>query len=566
MNSSHSSGYGFPSIEGGPSTVVIGQQSQQEKVNILLVDDRVDNLMALKAILSPLNENLVEATSGREALKALLEQDFAVILMDVMMPDMDGLETARLIRKRDKSRLVPIIFITANLVEEKSAFEGYEAGAVDYIIKPFPPEILRSKVLVFIDLFKKTEQVRRQAEMIRIIEQREYENRLHEAREKMEEEAKRVVFEQKITQAVIQHAPIGIVRLERDGAISDVNPTFCRLFGIDAAACHGKPVVEALPWLPTSLLGCMQEGKSCRIGDLKIAMTEGSYTQVPMKERYWDLIVWPIKDLKGEVVNTILAATDVTERVLLEEQRKDFVGTLAHDLQTPVIASDRALELLLTRLHGRLEADLEKLISMLKRNNQHLLRMIQNLLEIYHYEAGARSLSFDQVDLRSLVVTCVDDLTPLAREQGLSIKCEMEDASIKARADRTGLRRVVTNLLDNAIKFSRPGDTIIVHLQSQGNDIVLAVEDTGPGISKEDQAHLFERFWHGTGQRHASFKSSSGLGLYLCRQIIEAHGGRIECESELGKMAKFIVKLPAQPKDATKTTSATSDELTVGVV
>ena len=545
---------------------MIREQSQEEKVNILLVDDRVDNLMALKAILSPLNENLVEATSGREALKALLEQDFAVILMDVMMPDMDGLETARLIRKRDKSRLVPIIFITANLVEEKSAFQGYEAGAVDYIIKPFPPEILRSKVLVFIDLFKKTEQVRRQAEMIRNIEQREYENRLHEAREKTEEEAKRVVFEQKITQAVIQHAPIGIVRLERDGAISDVNPTFCRLFGIDAGACHGKPVVEALPWLPTSLLGCMQEGKSCRIGDLKIAMTEGSYMQIPMKERYWDLIVWPIKDLKGEVVNTILAATDVTERVLLEEQRKDFVGTLAHDLQTPVIASDRALELLLTRLQGRLEADLEKLISMLKRNNQHLLRMIQNLLEIYHYEAGARSLSFDQVDLRSLVVTCVDDLTPLAREQGLSIKCEMEDASIKARADRTGLRRVVTNLLDNAIKFSHSGDTIIVHLQSQGNDILLAVEDTGPGISKEDQAHLFERFWHGTGQRHASFKSSSGLGLYLCRQIIEAHGGRIECESELGKMAKFIVKLPAQPKDATKTTSATSDELTVGVV
>lgn len=545
---------------------MIREQSQEEKVNILLVDDRVDNLMALKAILSPLNENLVEATSGREALKALLEQDFAVILMDVMMPDMDGLETARLIRKRDKSRLVPIIFITANLVEEKSAFQGYEAGAVDYIIKPFPPEILRSKVLVFIDLFKKTEQVRRQAEMIRNIEQREYENRLHEAREQREEEAKRVVFEQKITQAVIQHAPIGIVRLERDGAISEVNPTFCRLFGIDAAACHGKPVVEALPWLPTSLLGCMQEGKSCQIGDLKIAMTEGSYMQIPMKERYWDLIVWPIKDLKGEVVNTILAATDVTERVLLEEQRKDFVGTLAHDLQTPVIASDRALELLLTRLQGRLEADLEKLISMLKRNNQHLLRMIQNLLEIYHYEAGARSLSFDQVDLRSLVVTCIDELTPLAREQRLSIKCEMEDGSIKARADRTGLRRVVTNLLDNAIKFSHSGDTITVHLQRQGNDVVLAVEDTGAGISKEDQAHLFERFWHGTGQRHASFKSSSGLGLYLCRQIIEAHGGRIECESELGKMAKFIVKLPAQPKDATKTTSATSDELTAGVV
>src|SRR5262249_45562254 len=181
-------------------------------------------------MLAPLNENLVTANSGREALKALLDQDFAVILMDVMMPDMDGFETARLIRKRDKSRLVPIIFITANLTEESNAFQGYAAGAVDYIIKPFPPEILRSKVEIFVELFKKTEQVRKQAELIRNIELREYESRLNEAREKMEAEAERVLSEQKIAQAVVQHAPIGIVKLDSYLTISEANPTFCQMF------------------------------------------------------------------------------------------------------------------------------------------------------------------------------------------------------------------------------------------------------------------------------------------------------------------------------------------------
>lgn len=538
-------------------------QDLEERVNILLVDDRADNLLALQSILGPLNENLVSANSGREALKALLDQDFAVILMDVMMPDMDGFETARLIRKRDKSRLVPIIFITANLTEESNAFQGYAAGAVDYIIKPFPPEILRSKVQIFIELFKKTEQVRKQAEVIRAIEQREYESRLNEAREKVEAEGERVLAEQKIAQAVVQHAPIGIVQLDRDLAISEANPTFCRMFSFDAAGNHGRPVLEALPWLPTNLVEAMDRGKVGQVGELRINLLEG---HLSTKEKCWDLFVWPIKDRKDNVVNTILAAADVTERVMLEEQRKDFVGTLAHDLQTPVIASDRALELLLMRLRGELEPELEKLILMLKENNQHLLHMIQSLLDVYHYEAGARALYFDDVELQSLITTCVEELMPLAKEQGLSINCEKVEANIKARADRTALRRVVTNLLDNAIKFSYRGGTIAVTASKQGKEVALTVKDEGVGIADQDRPHLFERFWHGSSNLRKSLKGSSGLGLYLCRQIVEAHGGRIECESELGKWTKFVVSLPSYKPEAAKTKTTPSDSVPVGAV
>jgi signal transduction histidine kinase len=484
--------------------------------------------------------------------------------MDVMMPDMDGFETARLIRKRDKSRLVPIIFITANLTEESNAFQGYAAGAVDYIIKPFPPEILRSKVQIFIELFKKTEQVRKQAELIRHIEQREYESRLHEAHEKMEVEADRSLAEQKIAQAVVQDAPIGIVRLDRYLNISEANPIFCSMFNFNATSNHGRPVLEALPWLPANLAEAMNRGEASQAGELWINLMDGHL--LPKKEKCWDLFVWPIKDRKNEVVNTILAAADATERVMLEEQRKDFVGTLAHDLQTPVIASDRAMELLMTRLKGHLEPDLEKLILMLKENNQHLLHMIQSLLDIYHYEVGARALYFDDVELKSLVTTCVEELTPLASEQGLSINCQQVEANIRAHADRTGLRRVVTNLLDNAIKFSHRGGVIYVTASKHGKEIVLAVEDQGIGIDEKDRPHLFERFWHGTRELRKSFKGSSGLGLYLCRQIVEAHGGRIECESEVGKRTKFVVRLPAYKSEAAKTKATPSDSVPVGAV
>jgi len=134
-----------------------------EKVNILLVDDQAGNLLALESILDDPELNLVRADSGRAALRALLEREFAVILLDVQMPNLDGFETASLIRERDKSRDTPIIFLTALSRSETHVFRGYELGAVDYIFKPYQPEILRYKVNVFVELFRKNQAIKRQA-------------------------------------------------------------------------------------------------------------------------------------------------------------------------------------------------------------------------------------------------------------------------------------------------------------------------------------------------------------------------------------------------------------------
>lgn len=138
-----------------------------EKAKILLVDDRAENIVALEAILSSLNQTLVPARSGDAALKALLSDEFAVILLDVLMPGMDGFETAAHIKRRPKTRDVPIIFLTARNAEPDYAFRSYSAGAVDYIAKPFDPWVLRAKVSVFVDLYMKNRQLSEQAAMLR---------------------------------------------------------------------------------------------------------------------------------------------------------------------------------------------------------------------------------------------------------------------------------------------------------------------------------------------------------------------------------------------------------------
>ncbi|HZI13536.1 MAG TPA: response regulator [Myxococcus sp.] len=166
--------------------------ARAEPVSILLVDDQPEGLLALEATLSPLGQKLVTARSGREALRHLLTQDFAVILLDVVMPEMDGFETAQLIRERERSRNTPILFLTALSRGQMPELRAYALGAVDYLLKPYEAEILRSKVNVFVDLFRKTELVRRQAEALREAQQREHERELGEALRRVETERGRV--------------------------------------------------------------------------------------------------------------------------------------------------------------------------------------------------------------------------------------------------------------------------------------------------------------------------------------------------------------------------------------
>lgn len=182
----------------------------ERTVRVLVVDDQPANLLAVEATLSDLDLDIVNASSGEDALRCLLADDFALILMDVRLPGMDGFETAELIRRRRRSRHTPIIFLTASERADDQVFQGYTLGAVDYLVKPIKPEQLRSKVTVFADLFRQAERIRVQAEQVRRLEQREHERKLAEARERWEADRMRAELKmaREIQQKLFPVAPL----------------------------------------------------------------------------------------------------------------------------------------------------------------------------------------------------------------------------------------------------------------------------------------------------------------------------------------------------------------------
>jgi PAS domain S-box-containing protein len=287
------------------------------KVNILLVDDRPDKLLALEAILGDLGEKLVKATSGREALKKLLETDFAVILLDVNMPGMDGFETAALIRQRERSEKTPIIFFTALSDNDAVVARSYSLGAVDFIKTPVVPEILRSKVLVFVDLFKKTEQVKAQAEQMRLLQEKEHRTALAAAEDRIEMETRRNRF---FTLAVDMLAIAGF-----DGYFKQLNPTWERTLGFTESELKARPYIEFVH--EEDREATAQHLSRCCSPDFAAQSHEDSTyfeNRYRHKDGTWRWLGWTAAPFAEEGLVYIFAR-DITERKVAEEERLHLI-------------------------------------------------------------------------------------------------------------------------------------------------------------------------------------------------------------------------------------------------
>ena len=272
-----------------------------------------------------------------------------------------------------------------------------------------------------------------------------------------------------------------------------------------------------------------------------------------------DFIRKPVEmdELLARVRSLLRLKHSVDERDLIALQREDFVSRLAHDLRTPLVAADRMLSLMQQGALGELSNPMQDALGTMVRSNQNLIKMVNMLLEVYRYEAGRKTLSFGSVDLQQLLSEIVEELAPLADAKNLALKLDSTiDANSvemsKFRGDRMELHRLFTNLIGNAIKFTDSG-AVDIYLRTANpsvfiktwnkpiSSVAVDIQDTGPGISPEEKAKLFERFGPGTHKR-----SGTGLGLHLCRQIVEAHHGAIEVNSEVGKGSLFTVRLPCQ--------------------
>ncbi len=256
-------------------------------------------------------------------------------------------------------------------------------------------------------------------------------------------------------------------------------------------------------------------------------------------------------ELLARVRSLLRLKQSLDEQKKLFRQQEDFVSRLTHDLRTPLVAADRMLNLFQQETFCKISPEMKQAIAAMIRSNHNLLDMVNTLLEVHRFEAGKKNLRFDSCNMRQIIEEVVQELKPLADEKDLTLKVnasklgqENEDAAT-VMGDALELRRIISNLVGNAIKFT---DTGGIEIRIYENTpvfsnaqkwVIIEVEDTGYGIASEDQSTLFERFRQGKNKR-----AGSGLGLHLSRRIAETHGGTIEVFSELGKGSIFTVRLP----------------------
>jgi PAS domain S-box-containing protein len=501
------------------------------KASILLVDDRAANLLALEAILDSLDQHLVRATSGEEALEKLQEQEFAVILMDVRMPGMDGLRTAEVISQRESAARVPIIFLTAVPIANADVVSGYARGAVDFLLKPFDPEILRSKVSVFVDLYQKEQMIRRQAGLLRQRDREAFERRSELRFRSLMDALPQCVW---VARADLTFYYWNKRAVDYIGMPASVAVSADRLFEFvhpdDLATISSE-------WQVATGLQ--------RSAEVQVRLrrhADGAY-------RWFLMRGVPQHDEAGKVTGWIVAATDIdTEHQALEDaedasrMKEEFLATVSHELRNPLNAMVGWVHLLRT---GNLDpAKSTKALETIERNVHLQTALIDDILDVSRIIRGKINLTFSTVRMSAVVDAALAAMRPTADAKGVALEYETAADSDEVSGDADRLQQIVWNLLSNAIKFTPRDGLVVVRLEQHGHELTLTVRDTGQGISSEFIPHVFERFSQaesGSTRTHGGL----GLGLAIVRHLVELHAGTVEAISAgRGQGATFSVRLP----------------------
>lgn len=230
------------------------------------------------------------------------------------------------------------------------------------------------------------------------------------------------------------------------------------------------------------------------------------------------------------------------KRLALLEKHEEFMATLTHDLKNPLIGNNLILELMAEQVMGVVSAEQANLLLNLRDSNSSLISMIQSLIDVYRFEKEVDAVKLECLDPRQIVDKCIKSIEPIATHRQIKLRTDIPDSIATITADAAAFRRVMQNLLDNALKFTPDGGAITVEAQTRDDGIIFEIKDSGPGIPQEEQDRLFERFAQGRAGK--KFTPGTGLGLYLCKQLVSAHRGEISCISNMGSGTTFTIKLP----------------------
>ena len=532
-------------------------QEAADKVNILVVDDLAEKHVVFTTILEELGQNIVSARSGKEALKLILEMEFAVILLDVNMPDIDGLETASLIRQYKKSAQTPIVFITA-YVDELQARRGYALGAVDYIPSPVVPEVLRSKVRVFVELFRMNRQLQKQAT------QREELARSEAARAAAEEAIHRADYLAEASQVLSRSlhlddtiaAVLGLaVPMLGDRAVLGIPD---QEGGVRRLEMHPAPRVDdAEVFTPELRLAADQvirdkqfrlwkwQGRAAAICPLMAGdEIRGALALLGDAARFDSGHVSLAREFASRASIAMENARLYSAVQEADRRKNEFLAMLAHELRNPLAPIRNAVHILATA--DALPPKLAWARDVIGRQADHMSRLIDDLLDVSRIVQGKVAVRPEKLQLSSLVERSVEASAPRLgqREQVLDVMLPKE--AIEIEGDGVRLSQVLSNLINNASKFSPLRSRIRLEAGFDGHELQIAVKDEGAGIAPEFLPHMFDLFAQADQSLDRS-QGGLGIGLTLVKHLVELHGGRVWAASEgLGKGAQVMIGLPAR--------------------
>lgn len=502
------------------------------QLNLLLVDDQPENLLALEALLGDLGHRLVKAGSGREALRRLLAEDFALILLDIQMPEMDGFETAQLIRGRKRSQATPIIFLTATMRTDEMVFRGYTSGAVDYLIKPIVSEILRAKVQVFAELAA----VRIKLEL-EIVE-----------RKRAQDERERFFS---LSRDMLCIAGF-------DGYFKRLNPAWEKTLGYTEDELLDKPFLEFVhsddrEATQTETLK-LAAGREVIAFENRYRCKDGSY-----KWLFWSatsvaeqqFIYAGARDCTEQKKNEeeILTLNVNLQRHTAEleatnEELEAFSYSVSHDLRAPLRHIDGFVQLLKKGYAAALDEKSRSYLSAVGDAAKQMGQLIDDLLAFSRM--GRAEMRVAHVNLEKLIQETIHDFRQ--ETEGREVVWEIGPLP-GVQADGSLLRQVLVNLLSNAVKYSRtrsPAQIEIGCKLEQQGQYVFFVRDNGVGFDMRYADKLF-----GVFQRlhRAEDFEGTGIGLANVRRIITRHGGHTWAEGKVGVGATFYFSLPKQNQD-----------------
>lgn len=515
----------------------------EPKANILIVDDDPKTLLAMEALLSGPGRTTVTAASGKDALRWLLRRDFSVILMDVRMPDMDGFETADLIRSNDRLRHIPIIFLSAIDTLEADVYRGAAKGAVDYLFKPVVPEVLKAKVSVFVDLFHINERLKQKA-----IQQSEERFRL-------------------LVESMQDYA---IFMLDPEGRVTSWNTGAEKIEGFRHEEIIGEPFARF--YTPEDQAQHLPQQA------LRYAAINGRSEQEGSRVRkdgasFWaNTIVSALLDEGKKLVGFSVVTRDLTERKRVEEILRESEAKLrkqAQELEQQLIASGRLVSLgvvTASMAHefnnplGIVMGFTQELLSeanpesrnfqalkIIDEETRRCQRIIQELLQF----ARPRSADLCPTDIKLAIDKTINMVTNRLYKQKIEASVVIDNDLPLISADPQQLEQVLVNLLLNAIDAMPHGGNLTVEAALKARDqqapaVAIAVIDNGNGIDEADLSKIFQPFFS------AKKGKGIGLGLSICDRIIQNHGGTISVESQPGKGTSFKIHLPLEHNHAEK--------------